>query len=102
MRTPQELRIDETARVLTLRWPDGEIQRVTHARLRESCPCADCRRIRLAGGAPEAAEDLLLNVIEPMGYGVHLRFSDGHARGIYPWSWFEQLEREEAAWTPAT
>lgn len=95
MNAPEALHLDATARVLTLRWPAGETQRVTHARLREACPCAACRRIRLAGGALTASTDLRLVAIEPMGYGVQFAFSDGHARGIYPWSYLGQLGRDD-------
>jgi DUF971 family protein len=97
MRAPDELRLDATARVLTLRWPDGEAQRIAHTRLRAACPCAGCRRVRLAGSpsAVTIAPDVTLTGIEPMGYGVQLLFSDGHARGIYPWSLLHALGREE-------
>lgn len=91
MNAPDEIRNDVTARTLTLHWAAGRTQRVPHSRLREACPCAFCKRIRLAGGAPTTAPGLTLTAIEPMGYGVHLAFSDGHARGIYPWSWLEAL-----------
>ncbi|MEM5424554.1 gamma-butyrobetaine hydroxylase-like domain-containing protein [Paraburkholderia sp. BR14263] len=95
MKTPLEVRNDAVARALTLRWPAGETQRVKHARLRAACPCAACRRVRLDGAAPAAAADVMLIGIEPMGYGVQLAFSDGHARGIYPWTYLEQLGRGE-------
>jgi DUF971 family protein len=91
MKTPEEIRNDAAARALTLHWPAGVVQRVAHGRLREACPCSGCRRIRLEGGTPTAAPDLALTAIEPMGYGVQLVFSDGHARGIYPWSYLEEL-----------
>ncbi|SDC88501.1 gamma-butyrobetaine hydroxylase-like domain-containing protein [Paraburkholderia lycopersici] len=107
MRTPDEIRIDATARVLTLRWPDGETQRIAHAQLRAACPCAGCRRVRLAGNPAAAvvvSPDVTLSGIEPMGYGVQLSFSDGHARGIYPWSWLHALGRGNPggeAWPPS-
>ncbi|MEM5310692.1 gamma-butyrobetaine hydroxylase-like domain-containing protein [Paraburkholderia sp. JHI869] len=91
MNTPLEVRNDTAARALTLCWPAGETQRVDHARLRAACPCAACRRLRLGGAAPALAPDVMLIAIEPMGYGVQLSFSDGHARGIYPWTYLEQL-----------
>jgi DUF971 family protein len=25
--------------------------------------------------------------VQPMGYGVQIVFSDGHAQGIYPWDY---------------
>lgn len=67
---PDEIRNDATAAMLTLHWRDGRTQRVAHSRLREACPCAFCKRVRLAGGAPIAAPGLTLAAIEPMGYGV--------------------------------
>lgn len=91
MNTPDEIRIDSAARLLALRWPTGETQRIAHVQLRECCPCAGCRSIRLAGGRLTVAADLTLTAIEPMGYGVQLAFSDGHARGIYPWSYLGGL-----------
>ena len=95
MKTPLEVRNDALTRALTLCWPAGETQRLDHARLRAACPCAACRRVRLGGAAPAAAPDVTLTGIEPMGYGVQLAFSDGHARGIYPWTYLEQLGRGE-------
>lgn len=92
MRMPNEIRINAAARELTLRWPDGETQRIAHAQLRAACPCAGCRRVRLAGNP-----DVTLSGIEPMGYGVQLSFNDGHARGIYPWSWLQALGYDEPA-----
>ncbi len=33
--------------------------------------------------------------VEPMGgYAVHLAFSDGHNRGIFPWSYLRALAAE--------
>jgi DUF971 family protein len=91
MNVPLELRHEPGA--LTLVWPGGERQRLSVESLRRACPCAGCRRVRLAE-APSAAatrEDLALTAIAPMGYGVQLVFSDGHDRGIYPWAWFKSF-----------
>lgn len=38
-----------------------------------------------------AHDDLTLTGIVPMGYGVQLIFSDGHERGIFPWTWLERF-----------
>ena len=91
MTAPSELRTDRATRELMLVWPGGDTRRLTHARLRGACPCAVCRAVRLAGGAVEASEGVTLVDVQPMGYGVQLAFSDGHARGIYPWVYLEAL-----------
>jgi len=91
MKSPGEIRIDAVARTLTLHWPDNGTQQLTHLQLRRACPCAGCRRIRLAGRDVEAPQEIALTDIQAMGYGVQLFFSDGHDRGIYPWLYLEQM-----------
>jgi DUF971 family protein len=77
--------------MLTLRWADGREQQIAHALLRGACACAECRRIRLDGLAVHASPDVTLIDLQLMGYGVQLVFNDGHARGIYPWRYLEQI-----------
>jgi DUF971 family protein len=91
MTVPHEIATDATRRVLTLRWADGREQSLAHAQLRRACACAECRRMRLDGLAVDAAPDVTLTDMQTMGYGVQLVFSDGHARGIYPWAYLEQI-----------
>jgi DUF971 family protein len=45
--------------------------------------------------------DVNIDAIEPVGhYGVLLRFSDGHASGIFSWNTLHALGREhETRWT---
>ncbi len=75
--------------VLALRWAGGRTVNWTHADLRAACPCAECRALRRAGHAVEAAGDMRIAAIEPVGaYALNLAFADGHRRGIYP---FEML-----------
>ena len=72
--------------VLTLRWPDGRMAALTHARLRAACPCSECRAQGRAGATVEADDGVRLAAIEPVGtYALNLAFSDGHRRGIYPY-----------------
>ncbi|RKP56062.1 gamma-butyrobetaine hydroxylase-like domain-containing protein [Pararobbsia silviterrae] len=91
MNTPTEIRLDTARRALALTWADGDTRTLTHVQLRAACPCADCRTLRLRGNDVEANPDVVLTGIEPAGYGVQLVFSDGHARGIYPWPYLEAL-----------
>ena len=92
MKPPARIDLDRAMRTLTLHWPDGGAQRFSHATLRRACPCAACRRVRLAGWPVLAREDLSLIELQSMGYGVQLVFGDGHAQGIFPWSYLEQLK----------
>lgn len=70
---------------LDLSWPDGSASSWTHAALRAACPCAECRARRRAGQAMAVDDQVRIAAIEPVGaYGLNLGFTDGHARGIYP------------------
>ena len=91
MNVPERIDLDSRARTLTLHWPGARAQCVSHAALRGACPCAACRRIRLAAGIVQVAEDVAVVDIHSMAYGVQIVFSDGHAQGIFPWPFLEAL-----------
>jgi DUF971 family protein len=91
MKTPRHIEIDHTAHTLTLHWPDGATQCVTHHVLRQLCPCAECKRLHLRGGEPVVPDDITVLDVRPAGYGVQLLFSDSHERGIFPWEFLERL-----------
>ncbi|MGI4813835.1 MAG: gamma-butyrobetaine hydroxylase-like domain-containing protein [Janthinobacterium lividum] len=88
---PQRIGVDRAARTLTLHWSDGVSQTLRHDALRRACLCAQCRRIRLDGGEIIVPPDISIEDVVTMGYGVQLVFSDGHARGIYPWQFLADL-----------
>jgi DUF971 family protein len=79
---------------LRISWSDGLIQQVRPRLLRDACPCATCQEKQAGrtalppGRLPvlSAAETMPLGIerMEPAGnYGYRIRFSDGHASGIF-------------------
>ena len=79
--------VDLTPAALRLRWSDGESS-LCATRLRAACRCGDCRagRTRSDGQAAQLAD------ARPVGhYALQLVFSDGHDRGVYPWTWLKEL-----------
>lgn len=76
---------------LHLHWDDQQL--IVDARLlRRNCRCTACRTQVLGGGAVEVSAELRLLRAELVGrYGLQLIFSDGHERGIYPWSYLHDL-----------
>ncbi|WP_144157462.1 gamma-butyrobetaine hydroxylase-like domain-containing protein [Paraburkholderia sp. BCC1885] len=94
---PPQIVSNAVTRRLTLHWPDGREQQLAHAQLRQACACAECRRIRIDGGALHTSDDVTLVDVQSMGYGVQLVFSDGHARGIYPWHYLAQLAETQVS-----
>ncbi|MBB3222944.1 DUF971 domain-containing protein [Pseudoduganella umbonata] len=78
--------------ILAVRWAGGSQHAFTHAELRAACPCSECRALRRAGAIVEAAPEVRLTAIEPAGANaLNLGFSDGHARGIYPFALLAEL-----------
>jgi prepilin-type processing-associated H-X9-DG protein len=72
--------------------PSGARITLLADRLREACRCAYCRRARIEGAFRCAEEPVLIESCATIGhYGVNIAFSDGHARGIYPWAYLAEL-----------
>jgi prepilin-type processing-associated H-X9-DG protein len=73
----------------------GTAQSLAAARLRAACRCAHCVRARLDGLFPQSVGAIAIVQVSAIGhYGVNIGFSDGHARGIYPWAYLSQLLKE--------
>lgn len=78
---------------LDLIWDGGERQTLPSTYLRGRCNCAQCKAHKLKNLPPVQFSDEI-KVVEIQGigtYGVQLVFSDGHDRGIYPWSYLLEL-----------
>ena len=91
--TPTTITDHRLGGVLEIAWADGHMSRLPYALLREQCRCAGCEQLRRRGpGTPAPDAALRLVRIEPVGeQGLNLGFSDGHDRGIYPWTFLRQL-----------
>lgn len=77
---------------LELTTTDGSEVRVSAQRLRAACKCAYCVRARIDGKFPGRFDGIAITQLAPVGdYAINIGFSDGHARGIYPWSLLSEL-----------
>ena len=84
---------------LRLRWPDRDTA-LDAGTLRAACRCAGCRAVTLAGAGTASWQRVELTGAEPVGhYALQLRFSDGHERGIYPWSMLWEIAQGKPAAT---
>lgn len=89
---PRALRARMQAAVLEVEWPDGRVDALAFGVLRQLCPCAQCRQLRRSGAPVPAHADVSLAHIEPYGpNAVRLAFSDGHARGIFPFPYLREI-----------
>jgi len=87
--------ITRTDTGLEVEWSPGEPAVVMPARaLRLACPCASCReemtgrRLLDPASVPQDVAPQALELVG--GYGLRIRWSDGHGTGIYT---FETLRR---------
>src|SRR5215470_161628 len=77
---------------LRLAWPGGVSADVDAPKLRTACRCAWCTRARIDGTFVDAADDVAIERVAPIGdYAVNIVFTDGHARGIFPWTFLRKI-----------
>lgn len=94
---PIDITVSDDLSFLDLTTADGEAMRLSAAHLRSACKCAHCQRARIDGVFPQRFDGIAITVVAPIGgYAVNLAFSDGHARGIYPWAFLLALNESDA------
>jgi DUF971 family protein len=86
---PSEIALDPQG--LDVHWGEEKF-RLAATHLRNQCRCAACKQLALQGTPVVAGAGIQLTNASPVGsYAVQLHFSDGHERGIYPWSYLREL-----------
>jgi DUF971 family protein len=89
---PTHISASDNLDFLELTTAHGEAVRLSAQRLRTACKCAHCIRARYDGVFAPAFDGIAITQIAPIGdYAINISFSDGHARGIYPWSLLLEL-----------
>ena len=90
---PTGITLHRASHVLEVEFDNGEAFRLPCEYLRTHSPSAEVQghgpgqRVLVAG-----KRNVNIDAIEPVGnYGVLLRFSDGHATGIFSWSTLHDL-----------
>jgi DUF971 family protein len=86
-----DVEIAEGGYALAIVAADGRRRCLTAALLWSECPSAQ-GRVRRARGESTAPDGIAIAAVSEIGsYGVNIAFSDGHDRGIYPWSYLSML-----------
>ncbi len=96
--SPTAITLHTTSRVLEIAFDDGAVFRLPFELLRVFSPSAE---VRGHGPGQETLQvgkrDVTITRLDPVGhYAVQPVFSDGHASGIYSWSYLHELGREQA------
>jgi prepilin-type processing-associated H-X9-DG protein len=87
---------------LRISWNDGAKAELEANRLRVACRCAWCTRARLDGNFPATFDVVIGGLAQIGGYALNIAFSDGHARGIYPWTYLRHIaQAKDVEGTPA-
>lgn len=82
---------------LALSYEDGAEFKLDAETLRMACRCAWCAKARMEGVFPTSFPGITLQAIEPFGsYAFNLVFSDGHARGVFPFAYLRSLGAKES------
>jgi DUF971 family protein len=89
---PERIELREGGRQLLVRWPDGLETALSAGTLRNACRCAACTHSRRNSSAARVDTEIALDHVAEFGVaGLQLVFSDGHRRGIFPWTYLRQL-----------
>jgi DUF971 family protein len=89
--TPLQLKFTEERSALTVTWDDGCVSRISAPVLRARSRAALQVRADIDGAA-RTFNGVTVTSAEAIGsYAVRLVFSDGHDRGIYPWSYLREI-----------
>jgi DUF971 family protein len=95
---PTEITLHRASHVLEVAFENGERFRLPAEYLRVHSPSAEVQghgpgqRVLVTG-----KRDVNIDAVEPVGnYAVLLRFSDGHASGLYSWDLLHALGRDHA------
>jgi len=93
---PVALRLHLARGALEMQWREAAVF-LPFRLLRERCPCAACRQQRREGSMPPA-DGVSVAAVEAYGVNaLHFTFSDGHDRGIFPFSYLRLLAAEAGA-----
>ncbi|WP_315837192.1 DUF971 domain-containing protein [Bradyrhizobium prioriisuperbiae] len=89
---PNDISCNDDNTELRLAWPSQPTLVVHAGVLRAACKCAHCIRARIDSRFPESFDGISITAITLMGnFGINIGFSDGHARGIYPWPYLQEI-----------
>lgn len=95
---PEEIRLSAGRDELVLTWEDGVPRAFPASALRAACRCAWCTRARAEERLPHAFPGIAITSLSPIAdYALNLHFSDGHERGIYPFSYLRALAGADLA-----
>ena len=96
---PHEIALLDDGAYVNVVWQDGRSVILAADLLWRNCPSAAGRRRRIDGRNLVPRDDLRVRAVRPVGhYAVNIVFSDGHDRGIFPWTLLDALGARPKLW----
>lgn len=93
---PLQLKVTAARSLLSVTWDDGAVSLIPASVLRARSRAAQQVRADLED-KDRSFETVTVTNAEAIGsYAIRLAFSDGHDRGIYPWSYLREIADSEA------
>jgi DUF971 family protein len=93
---PTEIRLTDEGRQLTIAFDSGESFSLPSGYLRKMTPSVEAKRLTDAERETlVGARQARITAIEPVGnYAIRPTFDDGHATGIFSWTYLAELGRK--------
>jgi DUF971 family protein len=94
---PTDVRLLTASRVLEIAWADGKRSVYTFPALRSRCQCTECKSTAIRNKQETIAVDqnvAIVNVLPVGSYALQFVFDDGHDRGIYPYAYLRELDKQ--------
>ena len=88
---PERITVERES--VTIEWSDGVATVLSGSRLRDACPCAECRE-PTAAATPAIQlgnRSMITNAKLVGGYALGFTFGDSHHDGIYPYGQLRRL-----------
>jgi DUF971 family protein len=87
---PERITVERDS--VTIEWTDGVTTALSGSRLRDACPCADCREHTATTPAMQLGNrSTMTNAQLVGGYAISFTFGDNHGDGIYPYGQLRRL-----------
>lgn len=98
---PKQCIVDPRRGLMYLKWQNDHESLIPLTTVRQLCPCVQCQEQREAATHDDPLRVLSPSVanmsvepvaVEPQGnYALLIRWSDGHATGIYTWGYLRAM-----------
>ena len=84
---PKNIAFNKGDNQICVTWNSGESSTISGSQLRCFCACSECRARKVVGVSLINESSELTDVALIGRNALNVKFSDGHERGIYPWTY---------------